>query len=321
MKAWIVAVAALAACLGIAPPAQADDYPSRPVKVVCPFGAGSAADTIARRAAQMLSAALGKQFVVENRPGASGIVATEIVAHAPGDGYTLLLVTNSTHAANASLFKTIPYDPVTDFAPIGKIASIPLLLVVHPSVPVNSVSELISYAKANPGKLNAAYSGSSLQVASALMADQSGINVVDIPYKTVPPALTDLVAGTVSYMFADYSNGIAQAREGKVRALAVTSATRMSSAPEYPTMMEAGFENYDVAAWFGLAAPAGTDEAIIRKISDALKQQYDTQETRAFYAPHGIEATFSSPDEFKAFIQTEIGRWADMIKTAKIEVQ
>jgi tripartite-type tricarboxylate transporter receptor subunit TctC len=301
--------------------AQAQTYPAKPIRLVVPFGAGSAADQIGRRVAQSLSETLKQSVVVDNRPGASGVLASELVAKAPPDGYTLLLVTNSTHASNVTIFRSLPYDPVKDFVAIGQVASIPLLLVVHPDVPAKSVTELVAYGKANPGKLNAAYSGGAPQVAGSLFAQRGGIKVVDVSYKTIPLVMVDLIGGQVSYAFADFANGYAQAKAGKVRGLAVTSRERLSIAPEFPTMAESGFKDFEVVAWFGLAAPAGTDPAIVTRIAESLKASYATSQTRDFFAPSGIELKYSDPATFAAFIKSEIPRWAEMVTTAGIERQ
>ncbi len=301
--------------------AQAQTYPAKPIKLVVPFGAGSAADQIGRRVAQTLSDALKQSVVVDNRPGASGVLASMIVAKASPDGYTLLLVTNSTHASNVTIFRSLPYDPVKDFVAISQVATIPLLLVVHPDIPAKDVAQLVAHAKANPGKLNAGYSGGAPQVAASLFGQRGGIKVVDVAYTTVPLVMIDLMGGQLSYTFADFANGYVQAKGGKVRGLAVTSRERLSIAPEFPTMAESGFKDFEVVAWFGLAAPAGTDPAIITRIAESLKGSYATQQTRDFFSPSGIELKYSDPTTFAAFIKSEIPRWAEMVTTAGIERQ
>lgn len=319
-KTLLAIAGAIAACVASAG-ASAQAYPDRAIKLVVPFGAGSAADQIGRRVGQSLTEALGQPVVVDNRPGASGVLAAEVVAKSPPDGYTLLLVTNSTHASNVAIFKSLSYDPVKDFEAIGQVATIPLLLVVNPSIPATNVTELVAYAKANPGKLNAGYSGGAPQVATSLMSQRAGIKVSEVSYKTVPLVMTDLLGGHISYTFADFANGISQVKAGKVRGLAVTSRERMSIASEFPTMQELGFKDYEVVAWFGLMAPARTDPKIIARIAEALKSHYATPATRDFYAPNGIELKTSDPATFAAFVKAEIPRWADMVNAAGIEKQ
>ena len=314
------AVAAALAALTL-PAAAQDAYPSRPVTIVVPFAAGSSTDTVGRTAAAALEAQLGQRFVVENKTGAGGIIGTESVARAKPDGYTLLIGTNSTHAANVKLFKSLPYDPVKDFAPITDLSTQCLMLMTHPSVPAKTVAELVAYGKANPGVLKAGYSASSSQISVSVFGEKGGFKYGPVSYRSTPPTVTDLLGGHISYTFADFSNSIPHIDAGKAVGLAVTCPVRTPLAPNTPTMKEAGID-YELIAWQGLFAPAGTPPAVVKKIHDALKAAYDTPDVRKRYNALGFEVDFSpSPEHYADFIKAEAVKWSDMVVKAGIEPQ
>jgi tripartite-type tricarboxylate transporter receptor subunit TctC len=266
-----VAVALLAAgALGLVPLAHAQSgYPGKPVRLVVPFPAGGTTDILARAVAQKLSEAWGQSVVVDNRPGAGGNIGSELVARAAPDGYTLLMGTVGTHAINASLYSKMPYDHVKDFAPVILVAGVPNVLVVNPSVPVNSVPELIAYLKANPGKVNFASSGSgtSIHLSGELFKVMTGVQMTHVPYKGSAPALTDLVGGQVQLMFDNLPSSLAFIKAGKLRALAVTSAARAAALPDVPTIAESGVPGFEASSWVGVLAPTGTPPDVIARIN------------------------------------------------------
>jgi len=310
------------ATLLAAAPAFAQSYPDRPITLVVPFAAGSSTDVVGRTAARAISEALGGQVVVENRTGAGGIIGTQAVARAKPDGYTLLIITNSTHAANTALFKNLPYDPVKDFMPVSNLSNGPLVLLSHPAVPVRSLKELVAYGRANPGKLTYGYSGSSSQVAAVMVTDGGKFEALGVQYRSIPPAVTDLLGGQIAFTFADPGNALQYIRSGQAIGLGVTSARRTPLAPDLPTLDEAGLPGFVLVPWQGLAAPAGTDPEIVRRIFDALKARYDTPEVRNTYAALGFEVDISeSPEQYAAFIRSETTRWGDLVRKAGIEPQ
>lgn len=302
--------------------AAAQGFPNRPITLVVPFAAGSSTDVVGRQAARALSEALGQGAVVENRTGAGGIIGTQAVARARPDGHTLLIVTNSTHAANKALFRALPYDPVADFAPISNLATGPLVLLCHPSVPARTLGELIAHGRANPGKLTYGYSGSSSQIAAVMLVDAARIEAVGVPYRSIPPTVTDLLGGQLSFTFADPGNALPYIRSGQAIGLGVTSPARTALAPDIPSLAEAGLSGFDLAPWQGIAAPAGTDPAVVGRIFDALRARYDTPEVRQTYAALGFEVTLSaSPAAYAGFIRAETDRWGDLVRQARIEPQ
>lgn len=314
-------LAALTLTVGAQPSAAQDDYPSRPVKFVVPFAAGSATDTLARVLGEHMSATLGQPIVVENMPGASGFLAAQNVARAEPDGHTVLITSNTTHAANQSLFKELPYDPVADFEPVTKLGTITLALVVHPSVPVSSVRELIDYAKAHPGELTFGSGSSSSQIAGEMLNTLAGIDMLNVPYKSNPQAVTDLLGGHTSLVFADVSTTLPQAEAGKVKALAVSSAQRSPLAPDLPTMVEAGVPGYELTAWFAAFVPAGTPEPIVDELNAAFLAALADQGVSQKLLNAGIEPESSTPEELAAFVGSETEKWAGIVKAAGIEPQ
>ena len=300
------------------PAARAQDYPARQVTFLLPFAPGGAIDVAARTIAQKMTERLGKPFVVENRPGAGTVTASAAVAKAAPDGYTLL-VAPSPLATNATLHKKLPYDTANDLTAVARVADIPFVLVVHPSVPVRTVPELINYVKERPGQLSYASSGAgtTLHLAGELLKSMTGIEMAHIPYRGSPPALNDVVAGHVQLMFADPSSAMAQMREGKVRALAVSSLSRMPQAPDIPSLAEAGVPGFEAVSWQLFVAPAGTPKEIVNKLNAELKAVMALPETQKQIVSLGM-IPYVSPDAdgLRDFIRTEIARWGKVVHQA-----
>jgi len=314
------AVAGLVLVFAAALPARTQDYPAKQVTFVLPFTPGGAIDLCARFLAQQLTDRLGKPFVVENRPGAGTVLASNLVAKAAPDGYTIL-VAPSPLATNATLHKQLPYDPAKDFAPIARVADIPFVLVVHPSMPVRTVPELIQYARARPGQLSYASSGSgsTLHLAGELFKSMTGIEMTHVPYRGGPPALNDVVAGHVNLMFADPASAVAQIREGRVRPLGVTSLMRIPTAPDIPPIAEAGLPGFEAVSWTLLVAPAATPPAIVNKLHAELKSVVASPEGQRQIIGFGM-LPFDSPppEELKPFLRAEILRWGKVVQQAGI---
>ena len=310
------------AALGLAlagVPALAQNYPSRPIKFIVPFAAGSATDALARIVGEHASRTLGQTVVIENVAGASGVLAAQNVARAQPDGYTVLITTNTTHGANQSLLKNVPYDAVTSFEPVTKLGTITLALITNPSVPAKNVQELIAYAKANPGKLTFGSGSSSSRIAGEMLKSLGGIDMTHVPYRSNPQAITDILGGQISVVFADISTTLPQVKAGKVNGLAVSTAKRSPLAPDLPTMVEAGVPGYDLAAWFAAFVPAKTPKPVIDKLREALVAAVSDKATQEKLLTAGIEPEASTPEELKTFVQSEIKKWADVVKTAGIQ--
>jgi len=297
----------------------AQDYPNRPVTIVVPFGPGSATDTIARLIGQHLGTALGQNIIIEDKPGANGAIAAAQVARAAPDGYTIFLSTNSPHSAAPTLNKTLAYDPIKDFAPLSRVGSYTLFLVVHPDVPAKSVPELIAHVKANPGKLSFASGNTSGVVAGETFKAWAGLDMVHVPYRSSPPALNDVLGGRVSMMFTDLVTGIPHVKAGKLRALATTRIQRSKLVPDLPTLDEAGVKNFDMDSWAAMFAPANTPPEIVTRLSTELRRIIDNPETKAKIAAMGFEAFSSSPEELGEFVKVQLAKWTKMIKDAGIE--
>jgi tripartite-type tricarboxylate transporter receptor subunit TctC len=313
-----LALASLVTPLAGAQPA----YPSKPVRLVVPFPAGGTTDLLARAAAQKLFEAWGQQVIVDNRPGAAGNIGAELVAKAPPDGYTLLMGTVGTHAINTSLYAKMPYDHVKDFTPVILVAGVPNVLVVNPGVPVNSVAELIAYAKANPGKLNFASSGSgtSIHLSGELFKTMTGVQMTHVPYKGSAPALTDLIGGQVQLMFDNLPSSLALIKGGKLKALAVTSLQRSAALPDVPTVAESGLPGFEASSWFGLLAPAGTPKDIIAKLNGEVAKWLATPEAREKMAAQGAIPAGKSPEDFVRHIAAETAKWQKVVKESGAKV-
>ena len=313
-------IAVVVACSAAAfSKANAQNYPSKPVTIIVPFGAGSATDVISRVVAQHLGNVLKQSVVVENRPGANGALAALFVARSAPDGHTLFMSTNSPHSAVPYLMKNVAYDPVNDFASVTRMGSYTLMLVTHPSVPAKSVKELIAHAKANPGKLTYASGNTSAVVAGATLAHWAKIDILHVPYKSAPPALQDLLAGRVSMAFNDFTTAIPHVRANTLNALAVTRIKRSALFPELPTMDEAGVEGFDMDSWAGIFAPAGTPPAIVTQLNTELRKIIDSEDVKSKLRAAGFEAFSSSPKELDEFVKMQLDKWGRMIKDAGIK--
>ena len=295
----------------------ADTYPTKPVRVVVPFAPGGINDVLARILSQKLTENLGATIVIDNRGGAGGTLGSNIVAHAAPDGYTLLFSSSSTIAVSPSMYSNLPYDPVKDFSAIAQVASVGSVLVVHPSIPANSVKELIAYAKANPGKLNygSAGAGASQHLASELFKTMAGINMVHVPYKGGGPAMADLLAGQISLMIELLPTALPQIKGGKIRALAVSIPRRSPVLPDLPTIAET-LPGYDLTIWTGILAPGGTPKEIIQRLSTAVLAVLKSPEMRERLASQGAEPVGDTPEQFAAYIKSEIARWAVVVKAS-----
>jgi tripartite-type tricarboxylate transporter receptor subunit TctC len=317
MKRWLLVVAAAAAAY--APALRAQTYPTRPVTLIAPFGAGSASDTVSRVLAEPLGAALKQNVVVEPRPGADGALAGMYVAKAPPDGYTIFMATNSPLSADPFLLKDVSYDAVKDFAPVTRVGSFTLMLVINPGIPAKSIKELVDYAKAHPGQLSFASGNTAGIVAGETLKHWAGIDMLHVPYKSTPPALADVIAGRVSMMFADLTTGLPHVKAGTLRALAVTRLKRSSLLPDLPTMDEAGVTGFDLDAWAGIVAPARTPPEIVTRLNGELRKIIDNPDIKTKLKTVGFEAFSSTPDELGRYIKVQLDNWGKMVADAKIE--
>jgi len=309
----VVLIAALGAAV-----ASAQDYPNRPITLVVPFPPGGSTTIVARIVADKMSEALGQSIVIDNRGGAGGTVGSRAVAKSPADGYTILLGYTGTLAIGPTLYGNAGYDPRTDFAPIGRIGTAPNTLVVHPSLPVHSVAELIGYAKANPGKLNygSAGIGTVSHVCGEYFATAAGVKITHIPYKGTGPAIIDLLGGHIPMAFAPVPATHENARTGKLRMLAVTSAVRSTLLPDVPTIAEAALPGFEAVLRYGLVAPPGTPRAIIEKLNAALNSALASEEVRARLAIDGAEPLPSTPAEYADDIDREETQWSKVVKAS-----
>jgi tripartite-type tricarboxylate transporter receptor subunit TctC len=320
MKLMPTALACVLAGAALVPTsAAAQDFPSRAIKFVVPFTAGSATDTLARVLGQKLNATQGWTVVIENMAGASGQTAASNVARAAPDGHTVFVTSNTTHAANQNLFKKLSYDPIGDFAPITRLGDITLALALHPSIPANNVRELIAYGKANPGKLSFGAGSTSSRMASEMLKARAGFDMLHVPYRANPLAVADLLGGQVSLVFADLSTTLPQIRAGKVKGLGVSSVKRSPLAPELPTMIEEGIPDYEMIGWFAAFAPAKTPSPVVEKLNGAIKAAVEDKTVQENLLKAGIEPLTSTPDELRAYVVSETKKWADIVKAAGIE--
>jgi tripartite-type tricarboxylate transporter receptor subunit TctC len=302
--------------------ALGEGYPTKPIRLVVPFPAGGSLDVVARAIGQKLTEAWGQPVVIDNRPGAGGNIGADLVAKSVPDGYTILEGALSTHAVNVSLYSKMPYDPVRDFAPITLVAVTPNVLVLNPSVPANSVKELIAYAKANPGKLSfgSGSNGSAGHLAGELFKTEAGVDMVHVPYKGAAPAMQDLLSGQIQLMFDNLANSMQQVRAGKLKALAVTTEHRSTLVPDLPTLSESGLPGFDISTWWGFFAPAGTPKEIIVKWNTEVARILATPEMKAFFAQQGAEPSPTSPEAFGAMIRREIAKYAKIVKASGAKV-
>ncbi len=310
-----------AICFVTVSPAAAQQYPNRPVRVLIPSTPGGSVDTLARTIGPKLAERWGQQFIVDNRPGAGGAIAAEIVAKAPPDGYLLMLGTIAALATNLSLQKKLPYDPVKDYAPVSLVATQNLMLVVHPSVPAKTVKELVRFAKAQPGKLSfaSAGNGTGSHLSGELFRQIAGLDILHIPYKGVQPAMVDVMGGQVAMNFPTILSALPHVNSGRVRALAVTGSKRTRAAPDLPTMQEAGIKDYESMTWYAIVAPAGTPQDIVTKLSTEVAAILKQPDTNDRLSKEGADPVGSTPQEFSRFMQSEIEKWRKVIRAAGIQ--
>ena len=303
---------ALAVALAGIAPAHAQ-YPARAIRFIVPFPAGSANDQVARFIQPQMSAALGQQVVIDNRAGAAGNLGAEIAAKSPPDGYTLM-VGNIAHAVSATLYSKLGYDLVRDFAPVTLLASGSFTLAVHPSLPARSVKELIAFAKKRPGEINVATSGAAIQLAAKLLNSMAGTRMTEVNYKGTPQAITALISGETSVGFPATSSVVPHVRAGKLRALAVTGAQRSPMVPDYPTIAESGVPGYDMTSWYGVLVPARTPNEIIARLHAAAVSALQQREVKERFATTDLEPKGSTPEQFGAYMRSEVAKWAKVIK-------
>jgi tripartite-type tricarboxylate transporter receptor subunit TctC len=314
-------VLALAACAlaAAAAPALAQDYPSKPITFVVPFAAGSATDQLARALGQAVTTATKQAVVVENKGGASGMIAAQQVARSAADGYTVLITTNTTHAANQHLYKKLPYDAVKDFAPVAGLGKGGQVLVVRADAPYRNVGDLLAAAKKQPGKLSFGSGSSSSRVAGEMLKQLAGVDLMHVPYKSNPLAITDLLGGQIDLMITDTSTGVPQVKSGKLRALGYSTTKRSPQLPEVPTLEEAGVKGYDMGYWFAAYAPAGTPEAVVARLNRLLSDAVHSAGAKSFFEMSGSEGWTATPQELAAFQAGETQKWGQVIKAAGIQ--
>jgi tripartite-type tricarboxylate transporter receptor subunit TctC len=315
----LLLLACLAAVLSEAPRARADDYPNKQITLIAPWPAGGAVDALCRAVAQPLADRLGKSVVVENRPGAGSVIGTAAGAKAAPDGYTLVMAGSGSLAISATMYKKLPYDPVKDFIPVALVAKIPFVLVVNPSLPVHTVTDLVAYAKENPGRLSFGSGGPGPphHLYAELLKSMTGIEMTHIPYKGSLPALTDVIAGHVPLMFSDTVPSLPQIKEGKVRALGVSTSIRLPSAPDIPPIAEVGVPGFDAAGWGVFSVPAGTPKEVVSKLQAALDAVMALPAVQAQIIQLGmIPGGATSPAELQRFIDGEIVRWGKVVQQA-----
>jgi tripartite-type tricarboxylate transporter receptor subunit TctC len=302
--------------------AGAQSYPSKPVRVIVPFPPGAGADITARIFTPKLAEALGQQFIVDNRAGAAGQIGAEIAAHTPPDGYTLLF-TPASIVISRTLYPKLTYDIEKDFDPIAMVASAPFVLVVHPSLPVHSVKELIALAKAKPGALFYASTGNggTPHLATEIFRAQAKIDVVHVPYKGTPPAVTDLLGGQVQFMFANTLSVLPHVQSGRLRALAIGSAKRSAAAPQIPTVAESGMPGFEAITWFGMLAPAGTPKEIIVRLNDEVRKIGQMANIRALLISQGADPLSTTPEEFRAYLKVEVVKWAKAVAATGVKAE
>src|SRR6201995_3074184 len=303
--------------------ARADAYPSQTIKLIVPYPPGGTTDLLGRMIADQLQTGLGGSVIVENKPGAGTSVGGEQVARAVPDGYTLLLATSTTLAINKTLYRHLPYDPVKDFTPIGLDAGVPFALIINPQVPAKTLSEFIAYAKANPGlTYGSAGNGSPQHLGAEMLKSAAGIDIRHVAYRGSVQAMLDVIAGHIPFMIVDLQPALQQIKEGKVRVLGVTTPKRVAVAPDIPTIAEGGLPGYELVAWQGIVAPAGTPRPIIDALAAQIAKLLSDPETKGKLATLALEPLpGSTPDSFAAFIKTEVDRWADIVKKSGAELE
>ena len=322
MKRWMRSVLCLSMLALPVAGAMAQAYPSRPVKLIVPFAPGGFTDVVARILGQKLSVALGQQFVVENKPGAGSTIGTDFVAKSPPDGYTLAMV-SSTHVISPWIYKTLPYDPIKSFTVVGKLTDAPYVLLVNPKVPARNVQELIALSKAQPDKIHYASSGngSAQHLMGGLFVAMTGAPMKHVPYRGSAGAATDLVAGVVETSFAGVPNALAQVPQGRLKALAVTTAKRIPQLPDVPTLQEAGVAGYEASVWLALLAPAGTPHDIVMKLNGEIARLMNSADTRKALFDAGVEGTPSTPEAMAEYMVQELARWGKVVKDTGVKLE
>lgn len=301
------------------PPAS---YPTRPLRFVVPLPPGGGADLVARTVAERMGKSLGQQVVVDNKPGGGTVIGADLVAHSPPDGYTLLLGTATTHAINASLVKKLPYDPVRDFSPVSLIAVLPLILVAHPSLPAHSLKDLIALARRRPNQIFFASTGngSSIHLAGEMLKKVAHVQMVHVPYKGASPALTDVLAGQVQFMFTTIPPALPHVKSGRLNVFAVANAKRSMLLPAVPTTAEAGASGVEASSWNGVLVPAGTSKEIVARLHSELVEIMNANDVRDRLATAGVEPVTNTPPEFAAYMASETARYADVVKASGARV-
>jgi tripartite-type tricarboxylate transporter receptor subunit TctC len=301
----------------------AEAYPSRPIKFIVPYPAGGTTDLLGRLIADQIRGGLGATVIVENKPGAATSLGAEQVARSEPDGYTLLMATSTTLAINKSIYRALAYDPVKDFAPIALVAAVPFVLIVNPQLPVNTLSEFIRYAKSNPGlAYGSAGNGSPHHLGAEMLKSAAGIDIRHVPYRGSVPALLDVIAGHISLMVVDMLPALPQIREGKVRALGVTTRTRVAAAPDIPTIAESGLPGFELVSWQGVVAPAGTSRPIVDRLAGEIGKLLADPASHERFAAMALEPLpGSTPDSFANYIKSEVDRWAEIVKNSGAQLE
>ena len=314
MRLFAAVGAALMACCSCAVFAQA--YPVKPIRFIVPFAPGGSTDIVARVLAQKMSESMGQQVLVDNRPGAGGAIGAEIVAKSPPDGYTMITAVTGIMAINQFLYRSLPYNPEKDFAPVTQVGSLPLILVVHPSIPAKTVKELIAFAKARPGQLNYGSSGvgSATHMTTELFKTMAGVDIVHIPYKGSGQVMGDIIGGQLALIFDQIVSSLPHVNAGKLRALAITSAKRFPTLPQLPTVAESGVPGYESISWAGVAVPAGTPKEIVARLNSEIVKIVRAPDIRERFLRDGIEPVGSTPEQFDAHIKSERAKWAKVVK-------
>jgi tripartite-type tricarboxylate transporter receptor subunit TctC len=298
-------------------------YPSRNIKMIVPYPPGGTTDLLGRLIAEQIKTGLNAIVVVENKPGAGTTLGAEQVAHSEPDGYTLLMATSTTLAINKWLYKKLPYDPVKDFAPVALVAGVPFALIINPAIPAKTLAEFITYARSNPGlAYGSAGNGSPQHLAAEMLRSASGIDIRHVPYRGSVPAMLDVIAGHIPFMIVDLQPALQQIKEGKVRVLGVTTPKRVAAAPDIPTIAEGGLAGYELVAWQGVVAPAGTPRQVVDALAAQIKKLLDDPSTRERFTSIAIEPLpGSTPDSFGDYIKSEVDRWADIVKKSGAEAE
>jgi tripartite-type tricarboxylate transporter receptor subunit TctC len=304
-------------------PARADSYPGQTIRLIVPYPAGGTTDLLGRMVADQLQRGLGGAVIVENKPGAGTTIGAEQVARAAPDGYTLLLATSTTLAINKTLYRNLPYDPVKDFTPIALLAGVPFALIINPMIPAKTLSEFIAYAKSRPGlAYGSAGNGSPQHLGAEMLKTAAGIEVNHVAYRGSVPAMLDVIAGHISFMVMDLQPALPQIKEGKIRVLGVTTATRIDAAPEIPTLAEGGLRGFELVAWQGVVGPAALPRSIVDQLAAQIRKLLDNPATRDKFTLLALQSLpDSTPDSFAAYVRTEVDRWAAIVKASGAELE